>query len=88
LNNKVKLNLVLIGSPAIEYRLEPQGLAMPDVVRKPCPKCGRPMLVLLASDGKSRLSLKGQACDQIDPLTSPEARGWIESKSLKPPEEH
>jgi len=50
------------------------------VARKPCPKCGKPMVLVLHPCGK-------QSGDEIDPLTSPDVRSWIESAALRTPAE-
>ena len=57
---------------------------MSDTLRNRCPKCGKPMVVLLAKDRKVA-ALKCLDCEEIDPLADPQIERWIESSSLKPP---
>jgi ssDNA-binding Zn-finger/Zn-ribbon topoisomerase 1 len=53
-----------------------------DALRKPCPKCGTPMVQLLAPGGGKCLT-----CDEIDPMTSRDQKSWTESAGLRPPAE-
>jgi DNA-directed RNA polymerase subunit M/transcription elongation factor TFIIS len=57
---------------------------MPDTQRKPCPKCGKPMIVLSANDKKVAV-LKCLRCDNIDPLKEPQLEGWTRSNALRQP---
>ena len=55
-----------------------------DALRNPCPKCGKPMVRMLHPGGKQSRVRKCLACDEIDPMTSPDVRSWIESAALRP----
>ncbi len=56
------------------------------LVREPCPKCGKPMLLMLGPGGRPRAT-KCKECDPVDPLKSPDILAWVESPALKPPSE-
>ena len=58
---------------------------MTEALRKPCPSCGKPTLLLLGPDGRPPPVMKCLDCDHIDPLKSPDVEAWIRSKSLEPP---
>ncbi len=59
---------------------------MPEAVRKPCPRCGKPMLVLVDRAGKTTHPQCAE-CEEIDPLEVAEVIAWTESEGLKPPTE-
>ena len=58
---------------------------MPEAGRKPCPKCGRPMLVLAGPEGRPLPEPKCLSCDKIDPLKSEQMQAWSNSEALRPP---
>jgi len=42
------------------------------------------MVLVLHPGGKQSGVYKCLACDEIDPMTSPDVRSWIESAALRP----
>jgi hypothetical protein len=61
----------------------PSALGVP---REPCPKCRRPMILLLGPGGGLPPVTTCLDCDKIDPIKSSEIAGWTQSKSLEPPD--
>ena len=57
------------------------------LLRKPCPTCGRPMVARKGQiEGKAEPHAPiCPACDGPDPLHSPKALGWARG-SLRPPQ--
>src|SRR6516225_7159079 len=49
---------------------------MSDAPPQPCPRCGKPMAILLSND-KKVAALKCLNCDNVDPLKDPQVGGWI-----------
>jgi hypothetical protein len=52
---------------------------------KLCPKCGRPLALMLPPGGEGERKPQCFHCDGPDPLKSREVEGWIKSPTLKPP---
>ena len=53
---------------------------MSELVRKPCPQCGKSLVVIVDPSGKGRERCKDcEPIEAIDPLKSPQAVAWTES---------
>ncbi len=60
---------------------------MPTSTRTPCPKCKKPMILVLPPSGNGGgPAMQCIECDGPDPLQSPDVYGWMKG-ALRPPTE-